>query len=99
MAEFTHFIFPVLKPAIHPELAGTISQAVSNGRFVDGMHNYWVQTTGVYYFPGMYTAILPMIPGIYAIRRVISASKRAALMDVSAAGAVPAGVQPPGAEA
>ena len=35
------------------------------------MHNYWVRTTGVYYFPGMYTAILPMIPGIYTIRRVI----------------------------
>jgi hypothetical protein len=75
VAEFTHFIFPALKPAIQPELAGTISQAVSNGRFVEGMHNYWVKTTGVYYFPGMYTAILPMIPGIYAIRRVIKASR------------------------
>jgi len=30
----------------------------------------------VYYFPGMYTAILPMIPGIYTIRRVIRGSKR-----------------------
>src|SRR2546425_5027770 len=29
VAEFTHFIFPLLKPAIQPELAGTISQAVS----------------------------------------------------------------------
>src|SRR2546428_5365044 len=78
VAEFTHFIFPLLKPAIQPELAGSISQAVSNGRFVVDMHNYWVKTTGVYYFPGMYTAILPMIPGIYAIRRVITASRRVA---------------------
>jgi hypothetical protein len=31
VAEFTHFIFPILKPAIQPELAGSISQAVSNG--------------------------------------------------------------------
>src|SRR6266480_2083205 len=76
VAEFTHFIFPILRPAIEPELAGSISQAVSNGRFVADMHNYWVRTTGVYYFPGMYTAILPMIPGIYTIRRVIRASKR-----------------------
>src|SRR5438552_18863895 len=29
VAEFTHFIFPVLKPAIQPELAGSISQAVA----------------------------------------------------------------------
>jgi len=75
VAEFTHFIFPVLQPAIQPELAGTISQAVSNGRFVADMHNYWVKATGVYYFPGLYTAILPMIPGIYAIRSVVRASK------------------------
>jgi hypothetical protein len=78
VAEFSHFIFPILKPAIQPELPGSISQIVSNGRFVADMHNYWVKTTGVYYFPGMYTAILPMIPGIYAIRRVIRASRQAA---------------------
>jgi hypothetical protein len=77
VAEFTHFIFPVLRPAIRPELAGTISQTVSNGRFVADMPNYWVKTTGVYYFPGMYTAILPMIPGIYAIRKMIRASRPA----------------------
>jgi hypothetical protein len=76
VAEFTHFIFPILKPAILPDVAGTISQAVSNGRFVAGMQNYWVKTTGVYYFPGLYTAILPMIPGIYAIRKVLKASRR-----------------------
>src|SRR6266581_2429270 len=79
VAEFTHFIFPVLRPAIQPELAGSISQAVANGRFVADMHNYWVKTTGVYYFPGMYTAILPMIPGIYTIRRVILGSRRVQL--------------------
>lgn len=75
VAEFTHFIFPVLKPAIEPALAGSLSQMVSNGRYVADMHNYWVKTTGVYYFPGMYTAILPMIPGIYTIRRVIKANR------------------------
>ena len=75
VAEFTHFIFPILKPAIQPELVGSLSQAVSNGRFVADMHNYWVKATGVYYFPGMYTAILPMIPGIYTIRKVITAKR------------------------
>jgi uncharacterized membrane protein YjjB (DUF3815 family) len=34
------------------------------------MPNYFLGTTGHYYFSGMYTAILPMIPGIYAIYRL-----------------------------
>ncbi len=76
VAEFTHFVFPVLRPAIHPELPATLSQAVSNGVYVADMRNYWLQTTGVYYFPGLYTAILPMIPGIWAIRRLLSVARR-----------------------
>jgi len=75
VAEFTHFIFPLLRPAIHPELPATISQTVSNGGFVGDMRNYWIKATGTYYFPGLYTAILPMIPGIWAIRRVLHASR------------------------
>jgi hypothetical protein len=71
VAEFTHFIFPVLRPAIHPELPETLSQVVSNGRFVAGMRNYYLATTGTYYFPGLYTAVLPMIPGIWAIVRMV----------------------------
>lgn len=71
VAEFTHFIFPLLQPAIQPELPDTISQAVSNGRFVADMRNYYIGTTGRYYFPGMYTAVLPMIPGIWAIVRMV----------------------------
>jgi hypothetical protein len=31
------------------------------------MSNHHVAVTGKYYFPGMYTAILPMIPGICAV--------------------------------
>ena len=76
VAEFTHFIFPVLQPAIQPDVAAPISQAVANGRYVANMPNYWLQTTGRYYFPGMYTAILPMIPGIYAIVRLLRAADR-----------------------
>jgi len=75
VAEFTHFIFPVLRPAIQPALAHPISQAVSNGRFVADMPNYYVGTTERYYFPGMYTAVLPMIPGIHAIVRLMRARR------------------------
>lgn len=69
VAEFTHFIFPLIKPHILPEISRSLSQEV-NGTFVAGMNNYWYGVTGRYYFSGMYTAILPMIPGIWAIYRL-----------------------------
>jgi hypothetical protein len=70
VAEFTHFIFPLLRPEVNPDLASSVSAYVSNGRFVADMPNYWIGVTGVYYFPGLYTAVLPMIPGIYAVYRL-----------------------------
>ena len=57
IAEFTHFIFPLIPPAVEPH----------NPAAIDGMANHHVSVTGTYYFPGLYTAILPMIPGIYAV--------------------------------
>jgi hypothetical protein len=43
---------------------------------VADMPNYWVHATGRYYFPGLYTAVLPMVPGIWGIRRVIRVSRQ-----------------------
>ncbi|MBO2010253.1 hypothetical protein [Hymenobacter negativus] len=79
VAEFTHFIFSALKPAIHPELTHTISAVVSNGHFVANMPNYYFGTTGHYYFPGMWTAALPMLPGIYAIVRLLRVHRQGTL--------------------
>jgi hypothetical protein len=31
------------------------------------MENYHIAVTGKYYFPGLYTAIIPMLPGIYSV--------------------------------
>ena len=70
VAEFTHFIFPLLQPAVAPAVPAAITAHVSNGRLVANMPNYWIGVTGRYYFPGLYTAVLPMIPGIYAIVRL-----------------------------
>jgi hypothetical protein len=70
VAEFTHFIFPLLKPALSPTVTDTITAYASNGRLISEMPNYWIGATGRYYFPGLYTAVLPMIPGIYAIYRL-----------------------------
>lgn len=76
VAEFTHFIFPLIEPAILPDEPDVISQVVSNGLLVENMPNYFIRTTGVYYFPGLYTAILPMVPGIYGIYVVIRERQR-----------------------
>jgi hypothetical protein len=77
VAEFTHFIFPAMEPAILPDVLEPVSQATSNGRFVADMPNYWWRTTGTFYFPGMYTAVLPMIPGIWGIVRTLRAARAA----------------------
>jgi len=65
-AEFTHFIFPLITPALEPTNLAPLSATI-NGVRIDGMENHHYAATGKYYFPGLYTAVLPMIPGIYSI--------------------------------
>jgi hypothetical protein len=74
VAEFTHFIFPILKPDVQPTVAAAVQAVVGRGQLMQGLPNFWVKVTGRYYFPGMYTAILPMIPGIYGIRKLLAAA-------------------------
>jgi hypothetical protein len=69
VAEFTHFIFPLIEPYIDPENINNVTATI-HGVEVSDMPNYYHKTTGNYYFSGMWTAILPMIPGIYAIYRL-----------------------------
>jgi hypothetical protein len=78
VAEFTHFIFPLLRPALRPDDLQPLTQAVSNGRVVADMGNYFLGATGRYYFPGLYTAILPMIPGIYGLYVVVRYGRKSA---------------------
>ena len=75
VAEFTHFIFPLLQPHIEPTNVNNITQSINGTEIID-MPNYYFKATGKYYFSGMYTAILPMIPGIYAIYRLTKEHKR-----------------------
>ena len=70
IAEFTHFIFPLLTPAIAPANLHPITRMIK-GTEISNMPNYNYAMTGHYYFAGMWTAALPMIPGIYAIYRLI----------------------------
>ena len=70
IAEFTHFIFPLLKPDVQPTVAASVQAIVGRGQLMQNLPNFWFRVTGHYYFPGMCTAILPMIPGIYGIRKL-----------------------------
>lgn len=72
--EFTHFIFPLLQPQIEPANLNAVTENI-NGSIISSMPNYYYKTTGHYYFAGMWTAILPMIPGIYAIYRLTKEHK------------------------
>ena len=77
IAEFTHFIFPALRPDVQPMLAGPVQALVGHRQLMHDLPNFWVHTTGRYYFPGMYTAVLPMIPGIYGVRQVLAGARSA----------------------
>jgi hypothetical protein len=70
VAEFTHYVFPLLTPSLEPGNVSDITQAI-HGVEVANMPNYYYKTTGNYYFSGMWTAFLPMIPGIYSIYRLM----------------------------
>jgi len=69
VAEFTHFIFPLIEPYLEPDNMNNITQTIKGIEVAD-MPNYFYKTTGHYYFSGMWTAVLPMIPGMYAIYRL-----------------------------
>jgi hypothetical protein len=75
VAEFSHFIFPALRPDVQPTVAASVQAVVGRGQFMKNLPNFWVRVTGRYYFPGMYTAILPMIPGIYGLFSLIRAAR------------------------
>ena len=74
VAEFTHFIFPAIEPHLEPGNINNITKVI-DGSEVANMPNYYYKTTGNYYFSGMWTAVLPMIPGIYAIYRLVKEHK------------------------
>ncbi|WP_345949209.1 hypothetical protein ABDD95_20395 [Mucilaginibacter sp. PAMB04274] len=69
VAEFTHFIFPLLRPELEPINLRAISRTIKDTQILQ-MPNYYYAATGKYYFAGMWTAILPMIPGSYSIYRL-----------------------------
>lgn len=70
VAEFTHFIFPLIPPDLMPKDPDPIT-AFIDGTKIKDMPNFYFKTTHSYYFPGMWTAVLPMVPGCIAIYRLL----------------------------
>ncbi len=70
VAEFTHFIFPLMVPELLPHDPHLMTATIEGTR-IPGMPNFYFRTTGRYYFPGLWTAVLPMIPGCLAIYRLL----------------------------
>jgi hypothetical protein len=82
VAEFVHFILPALKPDVAPLLTQNISETVGNGGLLRKCRTTTLAPLDDTIFPGMYTAILPMIPGIYGVTRLLKAHREAAKGDV-----------------
>lgn len=70
VAEFTHFIFPLMVPELLPYDPHPLTATIESTR-IPGMPNFYFRTTGRYYFPGLWTAVLPMVPGCLAIYRLL----------------------------
>jgi hypothetical protein len=66
LAEVALFVFPLLRPAIQPDNPDTISALISGALVLD-MPNHYVAATGTYYFPGMYTVLLPIVPAVVSL--------------------------------
>ena len=81
VAEFTHFIFPLIEPHFEPENIQAVTKTI-NGTEIANMPNYYYKTTGHLYFSGMWTAVLPMIPGIYAIYRLVKEKRKSRVNNV-----------------
>jgi hypothetical protein len=70
LAELLLFVFPLMRPAVEPEVPAAIPQIVAHGVSVGSMPNYYCHVTGNYYFAGMYTVVLAIGPALYAMYRI-----------------------------
>lgn len=73
-AEIALFIFPLVPPALQPQNPHNISLNI-RGTVVTEMPNYYYSATGVFYFPGMFTVVLVMIPAAIAMLKIWKSCK------------------------
>lgn len=73
-AELALFVFPFVRPVVAPFNAGSVSATLGKTVVAD-MPNYYVAATHSYYFPGMFTVILPLVPAIFLMVRLFEKRK------------------------
>lgn len=69
LAEIALFIFPFVRPELSPDNSNSISQSIS-GTLLSNMPSYYYPVTRYYYFPGMYTFPLVLLPAVYALYQI-----------------------------
>lgn len=69
LAEIALFIFPFVRPELSPDNPNPISQSI-NGTFLSNMPSHHYPATQHYYFPGMYTFSLVLLPAVYTLYRI-----------------------------
>lgn len=69
-AELALFVFPLLQPSIQPNDAGLVSEIIMEIQ-VNNMPGYFTNVSGRYYFPGMYSVLLPLIPAVFYVKKLL----------------------------
>ena len=69
LAEIALFIFPYVRPELQPDNPNPISQTI-HGTLLSNMPSYYYPATQHYYFPGMYTFLVVMLPAVYTLYRI-----------------------------
>ncbi|GAB4039680.1 hypothetical protein [Spirosoma jeollabukense] len=75
LAEIALFIFPYVRPALQPDNPNPIAQSI-HGMLLSNMPSYYYSATQHYYFPGMYTFLLVLLPAVYTLYRIWAVDKR-----------------------
>lgn len=66
LAEVALFVFPLIPPVVEPDNPDPVSALVS-GTMVSEMPSYYIGATGSYYFPGLYSILLPILPALVSL--------------------------------
>lgn len=74
-AELALFIFPLLPPEIQPVISDAVTATIK-GIVVENMPSYFINATGRYYFPGMFTILLPSVPAIFYVKNLLLTIKK-----------------------
>lgn len=70
LAELALFIFPYVSPVHQPDNPTAITASI-HGTLMAKLPTYYYPVTHQYYFPGMYTVGLVLLPTVYTLYRML----------------------------